>query len=204
MSATSRPSGIVIHEDGTKEIPASERLDGSKRATIRVRPGFTPTEDIAKYRPSKTRSVLPQNLSKKIDTAPLTSIRTAPLGDISARPSKVSDQAPKTMADQREIAPSKQVKSSWSEAGWRGATDSPSRFARSSDPAPLRDDNLKGPSMTSPPTVKDSKGEKDKRSTSSRAANNQLTVNDGVSDSDLASLEARLKDVALKPNVTDS
>ncbi|WFD18233.1 hypothetical protein MCAP1_000432 [Malassezia caprae] len=48
------PSGIVA-KDGADDrvIPASVRADGSVRKERKVRPGFTPQEDVARFRPSR-------------------------------------------------------------------------------------------------------------------------------------------------------
>ncbi|KAK6501971.1 hypothetical protein TWF481_009790 [Arthrobotrys musiformis] len=42
-------SGIQTLESGTRIIPSSTRADGSTRPERRVKPGFTPAEDVAKY-----------------------------------------------------------------------------------------------------------------------------------------------------------
>ncbi|KAF3910781.1 hypothetical protein ABW20_dc0101631 [Dactylellina cionopaga] len=42
-------SGIQTLASGTRVIPSSVRADGSTRPERRVKPGFTPAEDIAKY-----------------------------------------------------------------------------------------------------------------------------------------------------------
>lgn len=43
-------AGIVTDADGRRVIPESRRADGSIRPAIKVRPGYTPPEDVAKYR----------------------------------------------------------------------------------------------------------------------------------------------------------
>ncbi|KAK9449066.1 uncharacterized protein V1518DRAFT_417074 [Limtongia smithiae] len=47
--ASPTASGIVQSETGARVIPASLRADGSVRKEIRVRPGFTPVEDVSRY-----------------------------------------------------------------------------------------------------------------------------------------------------------
>ncbi|RVD85976.1 uncharacterized protein DFL_004274 [Arthrobotrys flagrans] len=42
-------SGIQTLESGTRVIPSSTRADGSTRPERRVKPGFTPAEDVVKY-----------------------------------------------------------------------------------------------------------------------------------------------------------
>ncbi|CCG85032.1 protein of unknown function [Taphrina deformans PYCC 5710] len=48
-------AGIKQRDDGTREVPASKRSDGTVRAPIRIRPGYVPAADKPKYRPPKTR-----------------------------------------------------------------------------------------------------------------------------------------------------
>ncbi len=43
-------SGIKTTADGESIIPASKRADGSTRKEIKVRPGYTPPEDVATYK----------------------------------------------------------------------------------------------------------------------------------------------------------
>lgn len=47
---TTSKAGIVTDENGQRYIPSSTRADGSKRKEIKVRPGFTPNEDVKVYR----------------------------------------------------------------------------------------------------------------------------------------------------------
>ncbi|KAK9467225.1 hypothetical protein V1512DRAFT_262244 [Lipomyces arxii] len=42
-------AGIVTTDSGERVIPSTPRKDGSVRKEIKVRPGFTPAEDIARY-----------------------------------------------------------------------------------------------------------------------------------------------------------
>ncbi|PKI83322.1 hypothetical protein MVES_003039 [Malassezia vespertilionis] len=51
-SPPATPSGIV-REGKAQVVPQSVRADGSVRKERRVRPGFTPAEDIARFRPSR-------------------------------------------------------------------------------------------------------------------------------------------------------
>ncbi|GJN93771.1 hypothetical protein Rhopal_006829-T1 [Rhodotorula paludigena] len=44
-------SGISRNADGDRVVASSFRPDGSVRKERKIRPGFTPTEDIARYRP---------------------------------------------------------------------------------------------------------------------------------------------------------
>ncbi|KAK6348618.1 hypothetical protein TWF718_006407 [Orbilia javanica] len=46
---TTTTSGIQTLESGTRIIPSSTRADGSTRPERRVKPGFTPAEDVVKY-----------------------------------------------------------------------------------------------------------------------------------------------------------
>lgn len=54
MSTNSEPqkmsSGIQTAADGTSYIPSSKRADGSTRKEIRIRPGYTPPEDVQTYK----------------------------------------------------------------------------------------------------------------------------------------------------------
>lgn len=49
MSAPTN-SGIRTTTDGTSYIPSSKRADGTTRKEIRVRPGWTPQEDVKTYK----------------------------------------------------------------------------------------------------------------------------------------------------------
>lgn len=49
------PSGIKEASDGSKFVGGSVRADGTVRKTYKVRPGYTPPEDVAKYVPRAKR-----------------------------------------------------------------------------------------------------------------------------------------------------
>ncbi|SRR6266498_4219382 len=44
------PSGIVTTDNNERVIPATRRADGTLRKERRVRPGFVPQEDVARYK----------------------------------------------------------------------------------------------------------------------------------------------------------
>jgi partner of Y14 and mago protein len=48
--SNSTPSGIVTTDNNERVIPATRRADGTVRKERRVRPGFVPQEDIARYK----------------------------------------------------------------------------------------------------------------------------------------------------------
>lgn len=48
--SNSTPSGIVTTDNNERVIPATKRADGTVRKERRVRPGFVPQEDIARYK----------------------------------------------------------------------------------------------------------------------------------------------------------
>lgn len=50
------PSGIRKDNEGNRIVGGTVRADGSVRKVYKVRPGFTPVEDIAKYRPPSERA----------------------------------------------------------------------------------------------------------------------------------------------------
>ncbi|GAA5940290.1 hypothetical protein JCM3775_004422 [Rhodotorula graminis] len=54
-STSTSASGIALSPSGERVVPASVRPDGSIRKERKVRPGYTPVEDIARYRPPATR-----------------------------------------------------------------------------------------------------------------------------------------------------
>ncbi|WFC97914.1 hypothetical protein MYAM1_000634 [Malassezia yamatoensis] len=56
-SSCAVPSGIVSDSGGSKIVPSSIRADGSVRKERKVRPGYTPQEDVQRFRP---RGVLRQ------------------------------------------------------------------------------------------------------------------------------------------------
>ncbi|KAJ2901363.1 hypothetical protein MKZ38_001917 [Zalerion maritima] len=43
-------SGIITTDNGERHIPESKRADGSTRRAIKIRPGYQPPEDVAKFR----------------------------------------------------------------------------------------------------------------------------------------------------------
>ncbi|GJJ72672.1 partner of Y14 and mago [Entomortierella parvispora] len=75
MSASSAPtktlSGIQEKEDDVRVIPMTRRPDGTYRKERKVRPGYTPPEDVAKY----TNTVLSSN---RPAPTPATPISTTP------------------------------------------------------------------------------------------------------------------------------
>ena len=50
MPPQTSASGIVTTATGERQIPESKRADGSTRKAIKVRPGYEPPEDVAKFR----------------------------------------------------------------------------------------------------------------------------------------------------------
>ncbi|TNY24076.1 hypothetical protein DMC30DRAFT_214987 [Rhodotorula diobovata] len=58
-SASTTASGIAQSSSGERVVPASRRPDGSVRKERKVRAGFTPVEDIARYRPPAARDSAP-------------------------------------------------------------------------------------------------------------------------------------------------
>lgn len=126
-------AGIAQKEDGGQEIPASKRKDGSTRAPIRIRPGFVPTEDVAKYRPPRSRVVAP--LAESTESVP----RIRPTVMIKENPAVLTaGETLKTAARTTEKQTVRPLKTSWAEAGWRGSTDSPSRWARKPEIRPVQ------------------------------------------------------------------
>ncbi|GAA5823794.1 hypothetical protein JCM3770_005366 [Rhodotorula araucariae] len=55
-SPSTTAAGITASPSGERVVAASLRPDGSVRKERKVRPGFTPAEDIARYRPPATRT----------------------------------------------------------------------------------------------------------------------------------------------------
>ncbi|KAJ1035597.1 hypothetical protein NDA18_000375 [Ustilago nuda] len=93
---TSTASGIVERANTQQRvIPESRRADGSIRKERRVRPGFTPAEDVARYRPARAREAeevrkrgIPGNsatvaatLSSSITSDPSRSLKSGNIGD---------------------------------------------------------------------------------------------------------------------------
>lgn len=66
------PSGIREDEHGNRVVGGSVRADGSVRKTFKVRPGFTPKEDVAKYVPVGRRRLQedPSSGELKSQTSP--------------------------------------------------------------------------------------------------------------------------------------
>ncbi|KAK9484526.1 hypothetical protein V1527DRAFT_469533 [Lipomyces starkeyi] len=69
-TAASPPSGasvagIVTTPRGERLIPATARNDGSVRKEIRIRPGFVPTEDVARYNVAERVQLRRQRLARE-------------------------------------------------------------------------------------------------------------------------------------------
>jgi len=61
----STPSGIAVDPKTLERvIPESKRPDGSTRKEIKIRPGFTPTEDVRKFRGTKQQEMDARALPK--------------------------------------------------------------------------------------------------------------------------------------------
>ncbi|KAK9353920.1 hypothetical protein V1523DRAFT_409617 [Lipomyces doorenjongii] len=58
-------AGIVTTPRGERVIPATPRNDGSVRKEIRIRPGFVPTEDVAKYNVAERIHLRRQRLARE-------------------------------------------------------------------------------------------------------------------------------------------
>lgn len=66
MSEEESASGVKTADDGARYIGGSTRADGTVRKQIKVRPGFVPTEDVAKYVPRNKRG---ESTEGKIESA---------------------------------------------------------------------------------------------------------------------------------------
>lgn len=55
-------SGIITTASGERHIPESKRADGSTRKAIKVRPGYQPPEDVAKFRIKNQQQNRSQNV----------------------------------------------------------------------------------------------------------------------------------------------
>jgi partner of Y14 and mago len=69
-------SGIKQTSDGSAVIPSSTRADGTKRKEIRVRPGYTPPEDVETYKnqrasafANRAKAGIPGAEGLQVDTA---------------------------------------------------------------------------------------------------------------------------------------
>jgi hypothetical protein len=51
QAASQLPLGAVRGDDGAVVVPESRRADGSVRKAIRIRQGYVPQDEVAKYKP---------------------------------------------------------------------------------------------------------------------------------------------------------
>lgn len=68
-SGVALPSGIKEDDQGNRYVGGSVRSDGTVRKVFKVRPGFTPTEDVARYVPVGRRR-LQESGEKQGDISP--------------------------------------------------------------------------------------------------------------------------------------
>jgi partner of Y14 and mago protein len=114
-ASTKSVSGIQQRDDADRVIPESRRADGTVRKERKVRPGYTPPEDVAKY----TNRVLEAARPVPVPAAPV---------------STVSDNATKTKT---------QIKNEKRRAKRKEEGSQPSESAGSSSTEPVNKDNDK-------------------------------------------------------------
>lgn len=66
MVENSLPSGAKEAIDGSKYVGGSVRADGTVRKTFKVRPGYTPPEDVPRYIPRKKREQTQESKSSSV------------------------------------------------------------------------------------------------------------------------------------------
>lgn len=116
MDSHETPSGVKESADGTRYIGGSVRADGSVRRTFKVRPGYTPPEDVPKYIPrakriqvSQKTEPLPVNpvASQKAETKTSTELRSDEKTHSPERnpelPSKTLEKSTKPVGSESEI-----------------------------------------------------------------------------------------------------
>lgn len=121
-------AGIQKSQDGSHEVPASRRSDGSARKPIKVRPGYVPVEDTAKYRPPRSRDNT--GLAKITHEDEKSRLLKDGKSVAAARP-KAESRAGHSPIEEKVLSPVNQVKSAWTDSGWRNAKGSTSIYARS-------------------------------------------------------------------------
>ncbi|KAK9463347.1 uncharacterized protein V1516DRAFT_667526 [Lipomyces oligophaga] len=78
-------AGIVTTPTGDRMIPSTVRQDGSIRKEIRIRPGYTPDEDVARYNVAERIKLRQQRLSNRMESTHGNEISGAETPDTSQR-----------------------------------------------------------------------------------------------------------------------
>jgi len=112
-------------------IPESKRLDGTVRKEKKIRPGFTPQEDVRRFRGTKQAEMDARQLPKGhiIGWAPPGSDRATSNKPVGAGLSK-SQKKNQKRKDKRETELSKKIKESWEDDDDDDDEDVPSSSAK--------------------------------------------------------------------------
>ncbi|KAK7204604.1 hypothetical protein BZA70DRAFT_289932 [Myxozyma melibiosi] len=68
-TTSSTAAGIVEKDSGERVIPSSARKDGTRRREIKVRPGYTPPEDVQKYNAAERVALRRQRIAAEKEAA---------------------------------------------------------------------------------------------------------------------------------------
>ncbi|KAK9322100.1 hypothetical protein V1517DRAFT_324357 [Lipomyces orientalis] len=123
-------AGIVTSASGERVIAPTTRKDGSLRKEIRIRPGFVPTEDVARYNVAERVQMRQQRLVREKalrEQEPVTA------GATDAEIDEASKVLEDLVLDQRKPGPPAAQSGSgiWDQARWPAATSGTTRPAAS-------------------------------------------------------------------------
>ncbi|KAJ3999538.1 hypothetical protein F5050DRAFT_934803 [Lentinula boryana] len=115
IDPTTSASGIAVDPQTLERvIPESRRLDGSVRKQLKIRPGFTPQEDVRRFRGTKQAQMDVNTLPKGhiIGWTPPPSKEADPSKPLSKSAKKNAKRREKKANDKKDDEP---VKDSWEE-----------------------------------------------------------------------------------------
>ncbi|KAJ3987222.1 hypothetical protein F5890DRAFT_1405767 [Lentinula detonsa] len=115
IDPTTSASGIAVDPQTLERvIPESRRLDGSVRKQLKIRPGFTPQEDVRRFRGTKQAQMDVNTLPKGhiIGWTPPPSKEVDPSKPLSKSAKKNAKRREKKANDKKDDEP---VKDSWEE-----------------------------------------------------------------------------------------
>lgn len=121
LFSSASPAGIIVEMNGNRVIAPSKRADGSVRKAVQIRAGYTPEEDIAKFRSSRmaesgpTKNLIPGSKPTQVSTIPIAKMSKSQQKREKLKAKLKGEEVEAVSSDEEpsKIVPVAEVRESW-------------------------------------------------------------------------------------------